>query len=252
MTYPAKALSKKDGHGFLRRAFENDQTLLKVLLAQASESVTHAGTAGAVAESHWIRLLRRYLPERYSIDTAIVIDSLGRTSDQIDVVIFDKHYTPTLLDQENHRYVPVEAVYAVLEVKPELNANYLEYAGRKARSVRRLTRTSIAITHAGGAFPPRPLFGIVAGLVALRGGWKGGLGQPFKNAHKKLTGQRVVNCGCALESGSFDDFDTTLSVRSSAAVLSHFLFRLLKKLQSMGTAPAVDWDAYAKCFSHAP
>lgn len=34
------------------------------------------------------------------------------------VVVFDRQYTPTLLDNDKHRYVPAEAVYAVFECKP--------------------------------------------------------------------------------------------------------------------------------------
>lgn len=96
-----------------------------------------------------------YLPKRYAVDSAIVIDSNGRTSDQLDVVIYDPQYTPTLLDQYDHKYVPAEAVYAVMEVKPTVNKGYLDYAGKKAASVRRLKRTSIPIPHAGGTYRPQ-------------------------------------------------------------------------------------------------
>jgi hypothetical protein len=64
-------------------------------------------------------------------------------------------YTPSLLDQQKHRYVPAEAVYAVFEVKPSINWDYLIYAGEKADSVRILERTSIEIPHAGGTFPAK-------------------------------------------------------------------------------------------------
>jgi len=98
-----------------------------------------------------------YLPKRYAADSAIVIDSTGRTSDQMDVVIYDPQYTPTLLDQHDHKYIPAEAVYAVMEVKPTVNKSYLDYAGKKAASVRRLKRTSIPIPHAGGTYHPNDI-----------------------------------------------------------------------------------------------
>ena len=66
--------------------------------------------------------------------------------DQIDIIIYNAQYTPTLLDQQDHRYVTAEAVYCVLEVKPLISKTYLNYAGDKAKSVRALERTSIAIT----------------------------------------------------------------------------------------------------------
>ena len=54
--------------------------------------------------------LRKYLPNRYAVAQGIVVDSNGATSDQIDIIIFDPQYTPTLLDQQSHRFVPAEAV----------------------------------------------------------------------------------------------------------------------------------------------
>ena len=80
--------------------------------------------------------LRKYLPNRYAVAQGIVVDSNGATSDQIDIIIFDPQYTPTLLDQQSHRFVPAEAVYGVLEAKPVISKQNLEYAGDKAASVR--------------------------------------------------------------------------------------------------------------------
>ncbi|MNT54558.1 hypothetical protein D3C72_1917290 [compost metagenome] len=49
-----------------------------------------------------------------------------------------------------------------------------------------------------------------------------------------------------MDSGAFDQFDGELKVRGSDGALIHFLFRLLGKLQSLGTVTAIDWSAYAK------
>ena len=139
----AKNKSKIDGKKFLKNAFALEQKVLQVKLELSAQSITHPGTLGDVNESYVIDVLHKYLPKRYAVDNGIVIDSTGATSDQIDVVIYDNQYTPTLLDQENHRFIPAEAVYAVFEVKPTINKAYLEYAGNKAESVRKLKRTSI-------------------------------------------------------------------------------------------------------------
>ncbi len=170
-------------------------------------------------------------------------DSRGGRSQQIDIVIFDRHFTPTLPDQQKHRYIPAEAVYAVFEAKPHLDKNCLEYAGEKAASVRKLLRTSIEIHHAGGTFPAKALFPIVAGIVAPKSSWSDGLG---KNFCKSLPSgdEARLDCGCALEDGAFDSFDGDLRVVPPAGALIYFLFRLLGKLQSLGTVPAIDWTAY--------
>lgn len=173
-----------------------------------------------------------------------MIDSRGSRSDQIDMVIFDRHFTPTLLDQQNHRYIPAEAVYAVFECKPNLDKSYVEYAGQKAASVRKLHRTSVSIAHAGGTYPAKPPFPIIAGIVTSKASWADGLGVSFKAALP--VGDEVLDCGCALNDGAFDSFDGSLQIVPAEGALIYFLFRLLSKLQAQGTVPAIDWAAYAK------
>lgn len=230
---------------WLREAFIDVQSELEHKLRRASRSIAHPGTQGAVNEDHWIETLRSYLPGRYQVATGIIIDSLGARSDQIDVVVFDNHFTPTLLDQQKHRYIPAEAVYAVFESKPHIDKAYLGYAAEKAASVRRMKRTSIAITHAGGRHDPRPPIPIVAGILAQRASWSDGLGTTFTR-HLETTGDGALDCGCALEHGAFDTFDGALRIISPRGGLVTFLFRLLAQLQSVGTVPAIDWTAYAQ------
>jgi hypothetical protein len=229
---------------WLRDAFVDMQAELELKLRRALSSITHPGAKGAVNEEHWIDVFRAYLPNRYEVATGFVIDSLGNRSDQIDLVVFDRHFTPTLLDQQSHRYIPAEAVYGVFESKPHLDKSYLEYAGQKAASVRKLHRTSVAIAHAGGSYPPKALFPIIAGIVAPKSSWTDGLGETFlKNLPTDKLEQ--LDCGVALEDGAFDSYDGSVSVVPKEGALIYFLFRLLSRLQSLGTVPAIDWSAYA-------
>ncbi|MCH8543717.1 MAG: hypothetical protein LAT61_09115 [Alcanivorax sp.] len=247
---PAKKASMDEGQGFLSSAFSAEERVLALEISLSSSSVTHSGVAGTVNEQHFIGLLRRYLPKRYEVDSAIVIDSNGRTSDQIDVVIFDNQYTPTLLDQKSHRFVPAEAVYAVLEVKPTIDKDYVEYAVGKAASVRALHRTSIPIRHAGGEYPAKELFPIVSGLVAPAISWKDSFeANAFRELLATLSGDRALNCALGLVSGAFDTFSGQVVINSGENSLIYFIFRLLQQLQSMGTVPAVDWNRYASILS---
>ena len=230
---------------WMREAFIDVQAELALKLKRAAQSIAHAGTQGGVTEDHWIEVLRAYLPKRYEVAAGFVIDSRGVRSQQIDLIVYDRHFTPTLLDQQQHRYVPAEAVYAVIEAKPHLDKNYLEYAGEKAASVRRLHRTSVQICHAGGTYPAKEPFPIVAGIVAPRSSWADGLGESFQR-HLPVAGPERLDCGCALDDGAFDLFDGTLQLQPASTALIAFLFRLLAKLQSLGTVPAIDWGAYAR------
>lgn len=242
--------SKKAGAAFLRDAFALERNLLQVQLELSRQSVTHSGVRGEVNENRFIDVLRRYLPRRYAVDTGIVLDSLGRTSEQIDVIVYDNQYTPTLLDQENHRFVPAEAVYAVFEVKPTVDKIYLQYAADKAVSVRKLRRTSIPIVHAGGTFPSKPLFPIVAGIVATEVSWKQGFeSRAFNQTIRGLQGSRFLDAGLAVSGGCFDQYEDRIHTAPANNGLTYFLFRLLGKLQTLGTVPAVDWSAYGSVLS---
>ncbi|MDA3789477.1 MAG: hypothetical protein PF503_13425 [Desulfobacula sp.] len=242
----AKTNSTIDGKSFLRSAFAAEQEVLKVQLSLSSKSITHDGVMGDVNELHFIKVLRKYLPNRYAVDSAIVIDSNGATSDQIDIVIYDPQYTPPLLDQHNHRFIPAEAVYAVFEVKPTVNKNYLEYAGEKAESVRVLERTSVPITHIAGKPTAKELFHIISGIIATNVDWSEGFSScSFLGNHDNLTETKIIDCGLAVSGGCFDLFDGDLKIGPTSNSLSYFIFRLLQKLNSLGTAPAVDWNKYA-------
>lgn len=231
---------------FLRNAFACDQECLVANL-RSSSRITHRGDRGEVNEQFFIDFLRAYLPNRYTVEKAIVLDSKGSVSDSIDVVVFDRQYTPTLLDNDKHRYVPAEAVYAVFECKPKIDKGYLKYAGEKFDSVRKLKRTTTDIYHAGGIYKPKQLFNIIGGILAIDVGWADGLGETFKRIHKELTGLKKVDCGFAATGACFDIFAEkgayTFGPKKNA--LAHFAFRLLWKLQSLGTVQPVDWMVYA-------
>ena len=65
-------------------------------------------------------MLKTYLPERYRADKAYVVDSKGAFSDQIDVVVYDRQYSPFIFTYENETIIPAESVYAVFEAKRQM------------------------------------------------------------------------------------------------------------------------------------
>src|SRR5262245_30072371 len=242
---PEKNVAPKNAE-FLRESFATEQECL-VSKLKSSNRITHAGDRGEVNEQHFIEFLRKYLPNRYTVEKGIVLDSEGNVSDSIDVVVFDRQYTPTLLDNDKHRYVPAEAVYAVFECKPTIDRGYLEYAADKAASVRRQKRTSVEIYTANGKLSPKRHFEIVAGILALEVDWKDGLGESFREVHTRLSKEGSIDCGFAASGACFDTFagPGAFTFGPPENALAHFAFRLLWKLQSLATVPAVDWMAYA-------
>lgn len=229
--------------------FNNMQSQMESTLELGRASITHNGEMGEAAEESWRQWLRKYLPRRYCIDKAIIVDCKGNTSDQIDIVIYDGQYSYFVFRHEQVIYVPAESVYAVIEVKQELNKSNLDYAGEKAASVRRLSRTSAAIPFVGGIYRPKPLHKILAGIITIESAWKDPLGDTLK---KNLTIEDVdsqVDFGCAIKHGSFwADYNPKISIRKSAPdeSLLFFFLQLLKALQAIGTVPAIIIDEYAK------
>lgn len=224
------------------------------MLAQLTASrltLPHAPTKGDATELHWTELLETYLPKRYNVRKAHVMDCTGRLSDQIDVVIFDGQYCPLLLEDGDACYVPAESVYAVCEVKQDLSKEWMQYAGRKAASVRLLQRTSAPIVHAGGVYPPKEPPRIYAGLLATKSSWSPPFGEPFQKALRDLDPEQFLDFGCALEHGAWeaqrgDEGNIVTSASSPETALISFFLALLASLQQMGTVPAMDLAAYAR------
>jgi hypothetical protein len=212
-------------------------------------AITHPGARGEASEEDWLRVLKAHLPHRYQADRAFVIDSQGLCSDQIDVVIYDRQYSPLLFNQANQRYVPAESVYAVLEVKQDLSREHVLYAAEKAASVRRLRRTSAPVPHVEGVAKPRPLHPIVAGILTYQSSWVIPFGDPLRQALADLSTDHQLSIGCALIHGAFEaqyprNGEVDLVVVDGARSLLQFLMRLLRQLQAMATVPAIDYEAY--------
>ena len=96
-------------------------------LATARKAFGHPGTKGDASESVWLQLFQTYLPQRYQAASAHVVDSKGTFSDQIDVVLFDRQYSPFIFQYEGQTIVSAESVYAVFEAKQAINAGQIDY-----------------------------------------------------------------------------------------------------------------------------
>ena len=230
------------------------QTLLSELhddiqerLARARKAFGHPGTKGDASEAVWLELLQTYLPQRYQAESAHVVDNTGAFSDQIDVVVFDRQYSPFIFKFQGQTVIPAESVYAVFEAKQAINADQVAYVRDKVRSVRSLHRTSLPIPHAGGTYPAKPLQHILGGLLTLESDWKPGLGDPLIKALTSGDGAARLDLGCVAAHGIFssdDDGCGTLTPMSKPATA--FLFELIARLQEKATVPMIDIRAYAR------
>lgn len=251
----------------IRGAFLSKQTALEASHSGIRSATRHPGTIGDQGEADWVQILRDFLPKRYQVGSIFAIDHTGASSDQIDVAVFDQQYSPQWFG--THRgvqFVPVESVYAVFEVKPDLSAKHLRYAQDKVASVRGLQRTSAAIVHAGGTFGAiDPNFKpIIGGILTTRSRWvdRDATISQLDTRLPVLGQGGSLNIGIALDTVTFDhtpdldDGDNLAELRSAARTFSdpgnqliHFAIRLFRQLQALGTVLALDLRRYEEALT---
>lgn len=208
----------------------------------------HPGTKGDASEQVWLELLQTYLPQRYQAAKAHVVDSLGVFSEQIDVVIFDRQYSPFIFKYEEQTIIPAESVYAVFEAKQAVNATQVNYAKEKIASVRRLHRTSLPIPYAKGTYPAKPLIHIYGGLLTFESDWNPPLDQPLLDSLAEKDSGGVLDLGCVAAHGYFslDQQTGAYDIIRGGKPATAFLFKLITLLQFSGTVPMIDIQAYAQ------
>lgn len=211
-------------------------------------ALNHPTEKGDAAETVWLEMLNLYLPKRYRAAKAHVVDSNGKFSQQIDVLVFDRQYSPFIFNFKGSSVVPAESVYAVFEVKPTIDSEEIRDAQDKINSVRELHRTGLPIPNAGGKpYEPKTPLPILGGLLTFESEWKKPpLGDSLLKAlNAELRGR--LDLGCVASHGYFgrdDEGNYTISSQPKAATA--FLFELIARLQTMATVPMIDVRAYAR------
>jgi len=216
-------------------------------LKMARGTFDHPGTKGDASEGVWLQLLEMYLPVRYRAAKAHVVDSKGTFSQQIDVVVFDRQYSPFIFHFQGQMIIPAESVYAVFEAKQAINANQVAYAQEKVSTVRRLFRTSLPIPTASGTVAAKKPAHILGGLLTFESDWSPGLGEPLFAALENGGEESKLDLGCVAAHGIFQrDISGKYSLIPERKPATGFLFELIARLQSVATVPMIDVREYAK------
>lgn len=265
----------------LKQLFEGLQSQMLSQLNTNREFITHPGSKGDALENAWIEWLIKYLPNRYSVDKAIIIDSEGNTSQQIDIVIYDNWFTPFIFSQNGFHYIPAEGVYAIFEVKPDIRGTanqkcYIEYAAEKIESVRILKRTTTSMINSGVKRDPRPLTKIIGGILTSTNSFSHVNNDTIKKHITEQTGFKSIDIGCIADYGSFYvDYDREEDISlekleefenryrdyyenrrvnnilfscQENSLVSFFLQLTRYLQQAIGTIPAIDLNAYSNAF----
>ena len=111
---------------------------LEIDYKQLTSHIEHQGIKGNYREELLKRYLRDLIPGKYSIGTGIIVDANQEQSKQQDFFIYDNINSPVFLKMEAAQVIPIESVYAVIEVKSVLSKPELEKSAVNIRSVKRL------------------------------------------------------------------------------------------------------------------
>jgi len=229
-------------HG-LQKAMIND-------LENIRKNIDHEPTKGVGSENIWIKFLEDYLPKRYSITNAKIVDHLGNTSDAIDVVIYDRQYTPFVFNKTGIKYIPVESVYAIFEAKQEITKSHLLYASLKIESVRKLIRTTAPVVDKGITKSAPALFEILGGFLSLDNSWKNSISETktFQTCINNFNQKQSIDIGCVLNDKSFiynpNLCKSQLKFSTKDEALIFFFLKLLCELQKLGTVRPIDLNKY--------
>ena len=129
----------------------------------------NAEARGDAAEEVWLELLADHLPSRYRVGKGIVIDADGKESDFIDIIIYDRHFTPPVF---NNLYIPAESVLRGHRGEAGTQPREHHLRRQEGASVRRFSAHRGRIVDArGGSKEPKPPFRIAAGIVTYKSSW---------------------------------------------------------------------------------
>lgn len=104
---------------FIKDIKENYLKMERELVTQLNYDVSnHQLTAGSYREEIWEHFFRRVVPKKFNIARSVfIIDSKENVSKEVDIAIYDEQYTPYIFNYGLIKFIPVEAVAAVVQCK---------------------------------------------------------------------------------------------------------------------------------------
>ncbi len=103
----------------IRNIKDNYRQVEKFIVEQLyMKNDLHGTTIGTEREDIWEQLFEMVLPKKFVIEHSVfIIDSNGNVSNEVDLAIMDETYTPYIFRYGRLKFIPIEAVAAVVECK---------------------------------------------------------------------------------------------------------------------------------------
>lgn len=116
--------------------------LRKILLAQynATAQYRNPNTNGAIKEGYLRQALRTKIPEIIGLGKGEITDAYGTRTGELDIVFFDKFYSPLFEDFGDNQIFFIETVAGAVEVKSDCSPAAITDAIQKSQRLTQLRR----------------------------------------------------------------------------------------------------------------
>jgi hypothetical protein len=198
------------------------------------KDLPHEGEKGGIRERRVADFLKSILPHCFGIGSGHIIDTLGNTSGQIDIVIYNALDGIRLPIDEYYSLFPCESVHAVIEIKSTLSASSGKKPSGSIHDCVEATTKVKALKKVGEITPND----IPCIIFAYRSGWKD---EPEKEIAKWFqkfgTGKSLPEIVYILDPGILllckNQKETIYSQVYKEAPLLQFVDELLTRLQQV-------------------
>nr|WP_321281243.1 DUF6602 domain-containing protein [uncultured Vibrio sp.] len=110
----------KDKLDNLFRAYDTSH---KVFWDEKKGALRHPGEYGEFREKAARELISLFIPQTMKVSEGFIITSKGDVSTQCDLIVYDPHSCPNLVDSTHQKFFPVECVVAVGEIKSDISCS---------------------------------------------------------------------------------------------------------------------------------
>lgn len=102
------------------------------------QAINHNATKGSLRETLLIDFFNKLVPTSLSISSGVICDSSGKSSTQLDFIIYDNQVLPNLILDKDLSMIPIESVYLIAEIKSTLRKKDLEQVEKSRKSLNKL------------------------------------------------------------------------------------------------------------------
>ncbi len=129
----------------IKDVFDKVSQRMRIDFEESRDALNHPTLKGDAAEEIVRDFFKKYLPKNLTITSGIVIDSEGHFSKQIDIIICDAFKSPVFYEKKDIRVIPIETVYAVIEVKSVLKGGQISSICDNMNSIKKMKKQAFYI-----------------------------------------------------------------------------------------------------------